>query len=142
VDRRGPTGNTDWRSVNVEWSGLRDYEHRARARWRTTWSCIIFIRWRRIGGCLLRFCTVISHGSWKIAAKHEPVRDTIMGKRLCIRLRFELDDRPILSSRGIAEIAYTWEHGAETRNTTRRATGRRFRLATAAADYLRSVAER
>ena len=46
-------------------------------------------------------------------AKHEP--DGYEHGEACIHaMRFEIEDRPILSSRGIAEIAYTWEQELKT----------------------------
>jgi hypothetical protein len=58
-------------------------------------------------GVPVRFCTVF-HMDIEIAAKHEPAGyDHAEGT--FHPMRFEIDDRPILSSRGIAEIAYTWE---------------------------------
>jgi hypothetical protein len=54
-----------------------------------------------------RFCTVF-HIDVDIAAKHEPAGYD-HGEACVHPLRFEIEDRPILASRGIAEIAYTWE---------------------------------
>ena len=58
-------------------------------------------------GVPVRFCTVF-HIDVDTEAKHEPAGYD-HEEATCHPLRFEINDRPILSSRGIAEIAYTWE---------------------------------
>jgi hypothetical protein len=58
-------------------------------------------------GVPVRFCTVF-HIDTETYAKHEPAGYD-HEEATVHPMRFEIEDRPILSSRGIAEIAYTWE---------------------------------
>jgi hypothetical protein len=105
LDHRGPSSGADWRLVTaaerVSISGvgpgsmLNDIELHH------------FYTLVQDRGVPARFCTVF-HMDVELPAKHEP--DGYDHGEACIHaMRFETDDRPILSSRGIAEIAYTWE---------------------------------
>lgn len=105
VEHRGPSSGADWRlttaaeRVSVSGVGpasmLNDIELHH------------FYTLVQDRGVPARFCTVF-HMDVEIPAKHEP--DYYDHGESCFHaLRFEYDDRPILSSRGIAEIAYTWE---------------------------------
>ncbi len=58
-------------------------------------------------GVPVRFCTVF-HMDVDEPAKHEP-SGYEHSEATIHPMRFEIEDREILSSRGIAEIAYTWE---------------------------------
>lgn len=105
LEHRGPSSGADWRlttaaeRVNISGVGpgsmLNDIELHH------------FYTLVQDRGCPARFCTVF-HMDVDTPAKHEP--DGYDHGESCLHaMRFETDDRPILSSRGIAEIAYTWE---------------------------------
>lgn len=105
LEQRGPSSNTDWRTIaNLERANitgtspgplendieLHHFYTRAQDR-----------------GVPVRFYTVF-HMDVEFEAMHKPAGYD-HGESTLHAMRFELDDRPILSSRGIAEIAYTWE---------------------------------
>jgi hypothetical protein len=105
IDHRGPTSGTDWRlTTATERAALT-------GSGQTTLDTDIelhhFYTLVHDRGVPVRFCTVF-HMDVEIPAKHEP--DGYDHGESCLHpMRFEIEDRPILSSRGIAEIAYTWE---------------------------------
>lgn len=101
---RGPSMSQDWRTMGgtarAEYSGVgqsldNDIELHH-------FYTLVHDR-----GVPVRFCTVF-HMDVEIPGKHEPYGYE-HGDACFHPLRFEIDERPILSSRGIAEIAYTWE---------------------------------
>src|SRR4030095_9485400 len=63
------------------------------------------------------YCTVF-HEAVDRAGKYEPYQYA-HGEYPAHALRFEKHERPILSSRGIAEIAYTWEQELKTQRDGR-----------------------
>src|SRR5262249_35183272 len=63
------------------------------------------------------YCTVF-HEAVDVAAKYEPY-GYAHGEYPAHGLRFEKHERPILSSRGIAELAYCWEQELKTQRDGR-----------------------
>jgi hypothetical protein len=106
IEHRGPTSGTDWRlTTATERQALT-------GDGQTTMDTDIelhhFYTLVNDRGVPVRFCTVFNMDV-DIPAKHEP--DGYEHGESCLHpMRFEIEDRPILSSRGIAEIAYTWEN--------------------------------
>ena len=105
LEHRGPSSNADWRlttaaeRVSVTGTGPHNMENDIELHH--------FYTLVQDRGVPARFCTVF-HMDVDVVAKHEP--DGYEHGESCLHpMRFEIDDRPILSSRGIAEIAYTWE---------------------------------
>jgi hypothetical protein len=105
IDRRGPTGGFDWQVIanleraNITGASANSMENDIELHH--------FYTLAQDRGVPIRFCTVF-HMDVEIEAKHRPAGYD-HGEATLHPMRFELDDRPILSSRGIAEIAYTWE---------------------------------
>jgi hypothetical protein len=105
LERRGPSSNNDWRTIaNLERSNITDVSP---STIENNVELHHFYTLAQDRGVPIRFCTVL-HMDVEIAAKHEPAGYD-HGEATLHPMRFEIDDRPILSSRGIAEIAYTWE---------------------------------
>jgi hypothetical protein len=110
VDRRGPTGGTDWRVITgLERSAITNTGFSALENDIELHHFYTLVQDR---GVPVRFCTVF-HMDVEEPAKHEPFGYDHQQATLH-PLRFELDDRPILSSQGIAEKAYTWEMELKT----------------------------
>ena len=110
LEHRGPSSAGDWRLVT-------DAERRAitgvgPANMDNDIELHHFYTLVNDRGVPARFCTVF-HMDVDFAGKHEPAGYD-HGEACVHPMRFEIDDRPILSSRGIAEIAYTWEQELKT----------------------------
>lgn len=110
VERRGPSAETDWRVTTVlERAGISGT---AAQNLENDIELYHFYTLAQDRGYPVRFHTVF-HMDVEDPAKHEP--DGYEHGQACIHaMRFEIEDRPILSSRGIAEIAYTWEQELKT----------------------------
>ena len=112
IERRGPSSNSDWLGRTV-------YERQQITHTGGTANPFMndielhhFYTLAQDRGVPVRFCTVF-HMDIEEPAKHEPAGYD-HGESCFHPLRFEIDERPILSSRGIAEIAYTWEAELKT----------------------------
>lgn len=103
--RRGPTSNTDWKLITtVERAAITSNGYNSLE------NDIELHHFYRLGqdrGVPSRYCTVM-HMDLPMPAKHAPAGYD-HGEATLHPMRFEINDRPLLSSRGIAEIAYTWE---------------------------------
>jgi hypothetical protein len=105
LDHRGPSSQTDWRlTTAIERSALAGTTVN---QMQNDIELHHFYTRVHNRGTPMRFCTVF-HMDVDFEAKHEPAGYD-HGEATCHVMRFETDERPILSSRGIAEIAYTWE---------------------------------
>jgi hypothetical protein len=103
---RGPSANTDWRITSIGEKTLRLGQSTTISLDNTV-ELHHFYSLVQDRGIPARFCTVF-HMGVDFPAKHEPAGYD-HGESTFHSMRFEYDDRPILSSRGIPEIAYTWE---------------------------------
>lgn len=110
IKHRGPSAETDWRVTTLaERSAISGVNA---ANLENDIELYHFYTLAHDRGVPVRFCTVF-HMDVEIPAKHEP--DGYDHGQSCLHpMRFEIEDRPILSSRGIAEIAYTWEQELKT----------------------------
>ncbi len=111
LERRGPSSNS-------EWIGRTAYERNAinpisgSNPMQNDIELHHFYTLAQDRGVPVRFCTVF-HMDIEEPAKHEPAG--YEHAESCFHsMRFEIEDRSILSSRGIAEIAYTWEQELKT----------------------------
>jgi hypothetical protein len=104
LERRGPSSVTDWRVSAI---GERTGRVGTSISLDNTIELHHFYTLVQDRGVPARFCTVF-HMGVDIVAKHEPAGYE-HGESTFHPFRFEIEDRPILSSRGIPEIAYTWE---------------------------------
>jgi hypothetical protein len=105
LDHRGPTSGTDWRIATAGERAVM--AGGSPGSFENDIELHHFYTLVHDRGIPVRFCTVF-HMDVEQAGKHEP--DGYDHGESCLHpLRFEIEDRPILSSRGIAEIAYTWE---------------------------------
>jgi hypothetical protein len=104
LDRRGPSAATDWRVSAI---GDRTGRVGTSISLDNTVELHHFYSLVQDRGVPVRFCTVF-HMGVDIAAKHDEAGYD-HGESTFHPFRFEIEDRPILSSRGIPEIAYTWE---------------------------------
>jgi hypothetical protein len=105
IDHRGPSSSGDWRlAAAAERNAITGV---GPANMDNDIELHHFYTLVQDKGVPTRFCTVF-HIDVDIEAKHEPAGYD-HGEATVHPLRFEIDERPIISSRGIAEIAYTWE---------------------------------
>jgi hypothetical protein len=105
IDKRGPSSAADWRMTNT--IDRTNNSGTSPGNMENDIELHHFYTLVQDRGVPVRFCTVF-HMDVDFAAKHEP--DSYDHGESCFHpMRFEIEDRPILSSRGIAEIAYTWE---------------------------------
>lgn len=105
LEHRGPTAGADWRMITqaerASFGGIGASNMDADIELHHFYTLV------QDRGVPARFVTVF-HMDVDGAGKHEP--DGYEHGESCFHpMRFEIEDRPILSSRGIAEIAYTWE---------------------------------
>jgi len=103
---RGPSSNTDWRITSIGEKTLR-LGASTTINLDATVELHHFYTLVQDRGTPVRYCTVF-HMGIDYPAKHEPAGYEHQ-EATFHPMRFEYDDRPILSSRGIPEIAYTWE---------------------------------
>jgi hypothetical protein len=106
LEHRGPSSGADWRLVTaaerVAVTGVGPTNMQNDIELHHFYTLV------QDRGVPVRFCTVF-HMDVEEVAKHEP--DGYEHGESCLHpMRFEIEDRPILSSRGIAEIAYSWEN--------------------------------
>jgi hypothetical protein len=105
LEHRGPTAGTDWRIMSqyerASFGGIGATNMDADIELHHFYTLV------QDRGTPVRFVTTF-HLDVEWAARHEP--DAYEHGESCFHpMRFEIEERPILSSRGIAEIAYTWE---------------------------------
>lgn len=104
IQHRGPSGATDWRAITA----TERYAITGGAGSMTNdIELHHFYTLAQDRGVPIRFYTCF-HMDVDEPAKHEP-SGYDHGEATIHPMRFEIEDREILSSRGIAEIAYTWE---------------------------------
>src|SRR4029453_7742613 len=104
LEMRGPSAATDWRVSAI---GDRTGRVATSVTLDNTVELHHFYTLVQDRGVPVRFCTVFHMGVDKAAKHDEAGYDH--GESTFHPFRFEIEDRPILSSRGIPEIAYTWE---------------------------------
>jgi hypothetical protein len=110
VEHRGPSSAGDWRlTTSAERAAVTGVGQSSMDNDIELHHFYTLVQDR---GVPVRFCTVF-HMDVDFEAKHEPAGYD-HGEACVHPLRFEIDDRPILSSRGIAEIAYSWEQELKT----------------------------
>jgi hypothetical protein len=105
LEHRGPTANVDWRITTV--SERAAVTGTAPFNLDSTIELHHFYTLVQDKGTPVRFCTVM-HMAVDYPAKHEPAGYD-HEESTFHPMRFEIDERPLLSSRGIPEVAYTWE---------------------------------
>jgi len=107
ISRRGVSSQSDWRLTSIAERSAITGAASTTLPFENVIELHHFYTLVQDRGVPARFCTVL-HMDVDIPAKHAPAG--YEHQESCFHpLRFEINDRPILSSRGIAEIAYTWE---------------------------------